>query len=645
MKNRPLIKRALVGFLFILFNTGLAVGRGDDHPYAVSKVPASFRDRAGAVVRLAQRAFTVKSEKRAVETVRYAVTIYRKEDRDNGVLTIPHDKFIDVEELDGTLYDAQGEKIRNLEKTDIKDYPQFGAYSLFQDDRTREASMYYDRYPYTVEFTYELSYDGFLQWPTWCSRLSRDPVQISTFTVTLPADSSLRWWSNRDSAAPVLRKVSGDNVYEWSVRDQQRIEKETINNSLEDCSLVVHIAPSEFEIAGRAGSMRSWKNFGKWCYALYQEKNALPAGAIQDVRSLVGPTDGPKEKIRKVYEYMQTRTRYVSVQLGLGGWQPFDASYVHEHGYGDCKALSNYTIALLKEAGITAYPVLVRTGQYQHVMIPEFPSNQFNHVVVCATVPQDTVWLECTDQTMPMGHLGKDVENRFGLLLSPDGGTLIAMPSSTPLENEQVRTANIAISYFGDATGHLRVTWDGDQGDRVRNALVDETPAGRLQWAIQSLVHPNARLNDYKIAGVEEHRSEISMSAEFAIGHFAFGSQSRLFIVPNMMEQRSYVPPEISQRLTPVFFNYPYLDIDSIRYVLPEGVKVEALPAPVDIQSSFGTFSERTVVFGDTAIQFVRRLQVHEYSIPASQYSEYRKFFYDVVRADRGEVVLVKKQS
>jgi hypothetical protein len=201
----------------------------------------------------------------------------------------------------------------------------------------------------------------------------------------------------------------------------------------------------------------------------------------------------------------------------------------------------------------------------------------------------------------------------------------------------------LAIDYFGDAKGSLHVTWDGDQGDRVRDALVDETPAGKLQWAIRSLVHPNAKLNDYKIAGVEVHLSEISMSAEFAIGRFASGSQARLFFAPNVMQRRSYVPPEISQRLTPIFFGYPYLDIDSIRYVLPGGVKVEALPDPMEIQSSFGTFSEKTVAFGDTAIQFVRRLEVREYSIPASQYSEYRKFFYDVVRADRREVVLVKK--
>ena len=59
---------------------------------------------------------------------------------------------------------------------------------------------------------------------------------------------------------------------------------------------------------------------------------------------------------------MQSRTRYASIQLGIGGYKPAPAMEVSEKGYGDCKGLTNYMSALLKEAGITSYYTWVKSG-------------------------------------------------------------------------------------------------------------------------------------------------------------------------------------------------------------------------------------------------------------------------------------------
>src|SRR5207244_663743 len=96
----------------------------------------------------------------------------------------------------------------------------------------------------------------------------------------------------------------------------------------------------------------SWQELGKFQVQLNSGRDKLPDAVKQTVHQLTDQISDPKEKVRILYEYLQRNTRYISIQLGIGGFQPFDASFVASKSYGDCKALSNYMYSLLKEANI-----------------------------------------------------------------------------------------------------------------------------------------------------------------------------------------------------------------------------------------------------------------------------------------------------
>src|SRR5262249_15482735 len=114
-------------------------------------------------------------------------------------------------------------------------------------------------------------------------------------------------------------------------------------------------APTKFEYAGYEGDMSTWQSYGKWEASLMVGRDELPESTRQKVMELTKNLKTTEEKTKALYEYVQGKTRYVSISLGIGGLQPFPASVVDQVGYGDCKALSNYTVSLLKIAGIRAY--------------------------------------------------------------------------------------------------------------------------------------------------------------------------------------------------------------------------------------------------------------------------------------------------
>ena len=614
-----------------------------DKRYPVDSIPPGLMDKSDAIIRSRITRFVIKDERRALETVTYAVTIFNKAAQEKfSTLALTYDKFHEIETLEGTIFDATGEEVRELEKADIIDRSYVINFSLYTDSRIKVATLLYDRFPYTIEFTYEMSYDGYLNWPTWYSQTSFYAVEFTQLEVVTSGEQPLRYWCNRDSVRPEIVLDGKKAIYRWEAKNLEQRSRDIYGQDMEDISTIVRIAPSTFSIEGQKGSMMTWKDFGDWFYHLIQSKDLLPESAIHEINSIVHDCKDTVRLVERIYHYMQGRTRYISVQLGIGGWQPFDATYVHERGYGDCKALSNYMVALLKQANIPAYPVLVESGSHPDLLAPEFACNQFNHVIVCVPNSGDTLWLECTSQTIPFAHLGRFVEHRQALLVSPMGGVIVRIPGSTPENNSRLRVMHIDLGGAGNANAKARIIWRGDQQDYARNALKEASPVEQEDWIIKSLEIPNITLSRFEVAEIGTEQSEIALSLDLALPRYASVSGSRFFFQPNAMERSITLPPLVKARLSPIRFTYPYHDIDSTTFTLPNGFNVEVIPAAVHLESSFGSYVSTTTLVSPAIISFTRSLIVTDYSVVPEHYMEYRQFFTNIARADKAQVVLVK---
>lgn len=633
-------------FLLVTFpavSAGNSVSTAGDPPYAVSAIPAELKGDAKAVIRLDHLRFEVADRTEATETRIRAVTIFHQDERNYGVLVIPYDRFTTIEDLDGVLYDAHGRKIRTLSSSDVKDYSAVSEYSLYDDNRVRIASLFHDQYPYTVVHTYELSHNGYLSWPTWYARRNEDPVELSRFEIVLPRDQELRYWSATDSLPPSISTERKQRCYRWEASNLPPLDKDALSDDIEDVTLVVRTAPALFELQSHRGSMNSWREFGQWYAGLLEKRHVLPPAALNDVGAMIDTSDSPRQKVQKLYRYMQNRTRYVSIQLGIGGWQPFDARFVHERGYGDCKALVNYMSALLSATAIRSFPVLIRSGSYRRPFIEELPSNQFNHVILAVPLDDDTVWLECTSPTMPFGRIGASNENRGALMVTPQGGVVVRTPSSRADENLQLRTAIVRMVPNGAAEAAVRTEYSGNQRDRVRGMLDESMPEDVRRWILAQLQAPAVSLANVEIDGTERNGDTVRVAVVYSLQRHVTVSGTRRFFHPNFMERRTSVPKPLAARLSPVRFGYPYTDIDSIVYILPPQYQCEAIPPDVEIASSFGSFRTRIIQQGDTLLSYERRLLIHDREVPADRYPEYRQFFARVVQADRAQVVLTRK--
>ena len=216
------------------------------------------------------------------------------------------------------------------------------------------------------------------------------------------------------------------------------------------------VGPTDFEMEGYKGNLSTWQEYGKFYYSLYKGRDVLPDDLKKQVHILTDNLKDPYKKIAVLYDYLQKNTHYVLIMFGIGGLQPYDAGYVAKNKYGDCKALSNFMVALLKEAGIRGYPVTIWGGEEVREFVPDFPSHQANHIICAVPVQNDTVWLECTSQSLPPGYLSAFTANRYGLLVNENGGTLVHTPAYLLKDNTSIRKYFRCFGYRRQSPDQIR---------------------------------------------------------------------------------------------------------------------------------------------------------------------------------------------
>lgn len=172
------------------------------------------------------------------------------------------------------------------------------------------------------------------------------------------------------------------------------------------------------------------------------------------------------EKVKKIYECVQSKTRYISIQLGIGSWKPMLAKDVDKSGYGDCKALSNYARVLLKNIGIPSYYSIVYGSNEIRDIDESSVSLQGNHAILTVPINNEVKWLECTSQTCPVDFSVNFTDNRKVFVIKLDGsGSLITSKNYNEKTNFKKIEAVVNLNQSIGFTSQVKIISKGTYYD------------------------------------------------------------------------------------------------------------------------------------------------------------------------------------
>ena len=626
----------IIGCCYLLAGTA-------QNKYAVNLIPAQLLPHANVVKRWEEIKIDIKDEGNATIYTKYAVTIFNANGDDAADMVEFYDQLISIESIEGTLYDATGKKIKSLKKSDIEDVSGTSSSSLADDNRLKKHSFNCRNYPYTVEYETVILHRGIFYLPTWMPVSNEKfAVEKSKLMVQCPLNYKLRYKVFNYMKEPLLSTVKQSSIYEWNVENILPVIIEEYQPSWHEVTPAVYLAPSNFEMQHYIGNMSDWLGFGKFGYTLNHDRDILPEKIKQRVHALSDGLKTNPEKIKVLYEYLQENTHYISVQLGIGGWQTFDANYVATKGYGDCKALSNYMYSLLKEAGIKSYYTWIKAGHNNNSFLEDFPSNQFNHCIVCVPQAKDTIWLECTSQTLPMGYLSGFTSNRNALLIDETGGKLVRTPTYKKTDNSQIRKIIASINEEGQLAAAVTTTYKAEQQDRLELELSAYSKEKMGEHLQRKLNLPSYTINEFKYTAEKGVLPTVTELFALTANNYAAISGKRIFINPNVLNVSASKIKDAASRKFDIKLSTAFIDIDSVEITIPTGYTPESVPTNTSIVNKFGSYKNQFQISAGKII-YIREHQQHGGRYPAADAVGLADYFNSISVADRSKIVFVKE--
>ena len=608
--------------------------------YVAATIPDSMKANAHSVMRLYEETFTVKNAGEATHKFHYIVTVLDERGQDYATVSVFHDKHTKIIDMEAVIYDASGKQIKKMKRGDIVDVSYGSGGSLFDDNKIKTADLKYANYPYTIEVTEEISTQNLLFFPKFFpQRDASTTVENAKFEIIVPDEVGLRFKTLNGMTAPVISDNNGVKSYFWSLKNLVVRTPEDLSTQYAKYGPGVMTTPDFFELENIKGGMKSWKELGLFHYTLNKDRDVLSSEAEAEIKKLVANEKDITQKVKKIYEFVQGRTRYVSIQLGIGGWQTFEARTVSDKGYGDCKALSNYTKALLKAAGIPAYQALVDADEPDQFL--DFPCQNFNHVILCVPVPKDTIWLECTSQTGSFGYLGDFTGDRHALLLTPEGGKLVKTPTYKPSDNRQFRNLKIKMEESGDATVSVLAEYSGTQQDNRSGVIHNLGVKDQKEWLYKRIKISSFEINSFELTQKKAKVPIVNEKLSLSIRQYGSKSGNRIFVNPNLLTPWTMTLANTQKRKADIEWKMGFVDADTVEITIPTGYKFEYTPSPLKIETKFGKYEISTLVKDDKVLYF-RKMLMDKGLYPASASIEIADFFKKIIKADKSQIVLVK---
>jgi Domain of Unknown Function with PDB structure (DUF3857) len=626
--------------IFLLLTTTLFAQKLEYNTLIISD---SIKENANAVVRLNQVDIAITSQRSMKINTKRIVTVLNE----NGLSAIDagehYDKKTNVNTIFAIVYNALGTEIKKIKRKDFRDQCVIDGITIFSDSRTIYLVYTPVNYPFTIVYESEIETSNTAMIPTW------NPISeylVSTekniLNINYPENLGFKYKEYNFSNFKIKKETETKTQLSFVATNILAQKREDYSPNPSEIYPKVMFGLEYFNLEGVDGNAKTWSDFGKWYKNnILEGTTELAEETKKKITALVGSETDLEKKAKIVYKFVQEKSRYVSIQVGIGGFKPMLAKDVDRLGYGDCKALSNYTRALLDVVNVSSYNTILFGDTKKRNINPDFVSIQGNHMILCIPNKEKNIFLECTSQTDPFGFQGNFTDDRNVLVIKPDGGEIVRTTIYDDKSNSQVSKGKYILSENGNFSGTICIVSSGSQYAQkahLETVLPTEKEAHYKEyWDNIS----NLKINK---SNFNNDKDKINFTEKFEITAENYGkiSNTNLIFVVNAFNVSNSSIKRIRNRKTPFEIQRGFVDTDEIEINMPSNFKIEFIPNNFEMNSKFGDYKTEIIKKDNSNLVYKRTFFLKKGLYSNKEYDEYRLFKEQIAKNDNAKIILNK---
>ena len=641
----------------VLVPSAFAGGSAPAWMHDAATAPLPPHDEKDSIAILySENTVTVLSSDKVVTHVREAYKILRPV-RDAGIVGIPFDAQEKVSGLHGWCIPASGKDYEVQEKNSIEvSLPKIDGSELVSDVRYKVFEIPAAEPGNILGYEYQIEERPLFLQDRWIVQ-GGAPAHEKRFTLSLPPGWEYKvTWINYPEVKPAQL---GNYQQSWVVKDVKSLRAEEEMPPYE--GVAGHMIVSYFPPGGHvAGAFANWKEMGDWYLNLTSGRRDASPAIKQKVAELTASSSSPLDKMNAIAKFVQHDIRYVSIQLGIGGFQPHPAADIFAHRYGDCKDKATLMSSMLHEIGVDSYYVVINTVRGSVTNDTPAYAHGFDHAVIAIRLPDGVslpalaatmqhpklgriLFFDPTNDVIPFGEIGGYLQANYGLLVAPSGGELVLLPQSPTAANSVLRKGSFTLSASGTLTGEVEEFRSGDRAAEHRGWLRSVTrDSDRIKPIESTLATSLATFEIVKatVGNAQVYDQTFKYHYSFSAENYAKHVGDLLAVRPRVLGVKSRALLETKEpRVFAIEFDGPAKDMDTFEITLPPGYEVDDLPPAVDADYSFASYHSKSEVHGNQ-IRYTRTFEIKELSVPASRAAELKKFYRIIANDERSTAVL-----